>query len=168
MRIEAQRHVGLVVAQVDVVARPVLLDEGVLEEKGLLLGIGDDRLDLPHPVEQKTDLGAAVAAGGKIGPQPGAQVFRLADIENGPVLAFHDVNAAAGGKFFRIDHLRLAIGYRLSAIGYRLSAIGYRLSRLQGLRLNLELGPLASCLLPLASCQHTQAPEIKPDFSGHP
>ena len=38
--------VGLVVPQADVVPGPVLLDEGVLEEQGLQLGVGDDRLDL--------------------------------------------------------------------------------------------------------------------------
>ncbi len=56
-QIEPQGDEGLVVAQVDVVAGPVLLDQGVFEEQGLLLGIGDDGFDTASPARGETAPG---------------------------------------------------------------------------------------------------------------
>src|SRR5207249_2439976 len=53
-------HVALVVLQPDVVARPVLLDEVVLEDEGFLVAGGDQGLELGQTLDQEADLAALV------------------------------------------------------------------------------------------------------------
>src|SRR5207245_464940 len=54
-------HVALVVLQPDVVARPVLLDEVVLEDEGFLVAGGDQGLELGQALDQEAHLAALVA-----------------------------------------------------------------------------------------------------------
>ena len=44
--VEPQAGVGLVIPEDDVVAGPVLLDEGVLKKEGLFLRVGDDKIQV--------------------------------------------------------------------------------------------------------------------------
>ncbi len=59
-RVDAQTEVALVVAQLDVVARLVLLDEAVLEDGRLFLRCGDDRLEVAHRALEQRDEVALV------------------------------------------------------------------------------------------------------------
>ena len=65
--VEAQDDEVLVVAQPDVEARLVLLDELVLEEDRLLLGARDDDLEVAEQIVEQRHEGAVV-------PAPGVEV----------------------------------------------------------------------------------------------
>ena len=96
--LDADVGVGLVVPEVDVVARLEALDEVVLEDQRLGLGVGDDDLDV-------LDLGdedAQPLVGGtrllEVAPHAAAEVLRLADVEHRALGVFVLVDAGAGGE----------------------------------------------------------------------
>ena len=78
---------GLVVPEPDVERRPVPLDEILLEMERLDLVLGDDDLDVLDPIGQLLDRRASVGALLEVGPHPGPQRLRLADVQHlaGPV-----------------------------------------------------------------------------------
>ena len=83
--------IGLVVAQADVEARPVALDQLVFEDQRLQLGVGDDPLqvgDLGHQAP-----GAGFAIGLEVRPDAVAQHDRLADVDHLAVDGAVDVDA---------------------------------------------------------------------------
>ena len=92
--------IGLVVAEADVVPGPVLLDEGVLEEQGLELGVRDDRFDLAVGPQQRLGLGA-------LGPRPevrgDALLERpgLSDVEKLSLVPAEEVDAGRIGQILR-------------------------------------------------------------------
>src|SRR5262249_6454152 len=73
-------RIGLVVAEADVVARAILLDEGVLEEERLEIRPGDDRLDVAVAAEKGRGLGVGIAA--EVGRDALLQGKRLADVQD--------------------------------------------------------------------------------------
>ena len=82
----------LVVAQHDVEARLQLFDEAGFEQQGLGLGGGDDQLHRPGQGDHQADaLGVEAALG--VLQDALFDRLRLADIEAGPVLAIHAIDA---------------------------------------------------------------------------
>ena len=87
-------RIGLVVLEKDVVAGLMLLDEGVLEDKGLSFGAHDDVLDTADLAHQKAGLRAGYVAL-EVATDAATQVLRLPDVDDRALLA--DVLVAAGG-----------------------------------------------------------------------
>ena len=84
--------VGLVVAQADVEARPVALDEALLGQQRLGLVGGDEGLDAVDP------RGQAGVAAGEVGGDPFADRARLADVEQLAVAVVEEVDAGLVGQ----------------------------------------------------------------------
>ena len=70
--------ISLVIAQKDVVARLLLLDEIVLERQRFLLVVDDDVVEIDGLAQQRSGLGIGAAAFQKIRAHPRAQVVGLA------------------------------------------------------------------------------------------
>ena len=88
---EPQEGIGLVVALADVEARQVLLDQRVLEDQGLDLGVGLEPLDGGRLRHEQHGLGA-LAGGVDVGAKTGAQRAGLADVDHDAVGAAHQVD----------------------------------------------------------------------------
>ncbi len=87
-RAQPQRDEVLVVAELDVVARPVLLDEVVLEDRRLLFVAGDDGLEIADRALQDRNERAAVALRVlKVRTHARAQGLGLADVDDGALLS---------------------------------------------------------------------------------
>ena len=109
--VEPQDEEVLVVAELDVEARLVLLDELVLEEHRLLLGAGDDHLDVAEQIlEQRHEEAVVAPARVEVAADPRAQAGRLADVDHlaGPVL--HEV--AAGRSREGLERLTEGVVHR--------------------------------------------------------
>ena len=94
LRGQPDHRVGLAVLQIDVVLRRPLLDEVVLEDERLILGVGDDDLDIGH-VSQK-EPGLDVLFTGKVAADPVSQAAGLSHVDRRAIRVFHDVDARAG------------------------------------------------------------------------
>ena len=90
---EMDPRIALVVAQDDVVARPVLLDQVVLEEQRFGLGMGDGHFHRGGARQESPPLLVP-----RTTPQPGgeapSEVARLADVEDPLVAVDHPVDAS--------------------------------------------------------------------------
>ena len=89
---DADVGVGLVVAQADVEARPVALDEALLGEQRLGLGRGDEALD---PVDAR---GEARLPAGEVRGDPLADRARLADVDDLALAVVEEVDAGRVGQ----------------------------------------------------------------------
>ena len=87
--------VGLVILEADVEIGPVALDEGVLKDEGLGLGVGDDVLEIGQFADHAPGL--PVQAGGRteVGAEAVAEDGGLADIDHRPGGVFHQIDAGA-------------------------------------------------------------------------
>src|SRR2546426_1014806 len=74
-------RVALVVGEPDVEARPVFLDEVVLEQQSLRLARHDDRLEVGDLAHQGGVLGGRAGVGTEVTRHPRPQTLRLADVE---------------------------------------------------------------------------------------
>ena len=88
----AERQVGFVVAEHDVEARFVLLDQRVLKDLCLLGIEGDDDLEIAEEVVEVLDEVPGVVAG-EVAADAGAELGRLADVDDAPLVVAHDVDA---------------------------------------------------------------------------
>ena len=87
----------LVVAEPDVEARPVSLDQLVLEEDRVLFAGRDHHLDVPEEILEERDEDPAVAGAFlEILRDARAQADRLADVHDGAGPVLHDVAAGLG------------------------------------------------------------------------
>ena len=86
-----------IVLEADVVAGLELLDQRVFEQQRLFFVPGDQRLHVVHPGEQEPDMRAPVPAAGVL-PDPGAEVLRLSDVDDRPVLVREFIDAGGGGQ----------------------------------------------------------------------
>ncbi len=84
-------RVALVVAQADVEARPVLLDEALLGQQRLRLGRDDERLDAVDPLAHRRRL--ARRRGGEVRCDALAHGLRLADVDHAPERVLEGVDA---------------------------------------------------------------------------
>ncbi|MDT4873215.1 hypothetical protein FQZ97_1084490 [compost metagenome] len=124
---------GLVVAQQDVEARLQLLDEVGFQQQGLGLGRRDDQLHRPGQADHQPDA-LGVEAALRILHDAFLQRLGLADVEAGPVLAVHAIDAGLVGRAPRLVRDQLgglkgqgvALGVDRRLLGHR---AGYRLSR---------------------------------------
>ncbi len=91
--VDPQEQVLLVVAEKNVEGGAVPLDEGVLEEEGLLLRGGNDAPDLPDPRDEIRDRRPPVPARNRIVPDAGPQILRLPHVQDLPPAVAHDVDA---------------------------------------------------------------------------
>src|SRR5260370_16484313 len=97
--VEPQANEILVVAQLDVEARLVLLDQLVLEKQRLLLVPNQHRIDILEEPIQKRDEGSRVGSRRvEIRAHPTSQIHRLADVEDFLVSALHQLYARPGGN----------------------------------------------------------------------
>ena len=88
--------VGLVIPQQHVVAGLVLLDEVVLEDQRLGLGVGDRYLHIGNLAHQGAGLDA-VDVGPKVGGEPFFQILGLAHVDDGAAAVVHAVDTALVG-----------------------------------------------------------------------
>ena len=95
---ELDVRVGLIVAQQDVEARLALLDEVVLESKGLML-VGDENvLDIDGLSHERAGFGVGLRRFKQIRADAGAQVFGLADIDHFAFCVLVEIHPGLGGK----------------------------------------------------------------------
>jgi hypothetical protein len=105
----------LVVAKLDVVARAMLLDERVLEDRRLLLGRRDDRIEIADGLQKEgNELPLVRAPGLKVASDAAPQALGLAHVDDAPLLVFEEVNARLGrkGVELRLNGLREHLGGR--------------------------------------------------------
>ncbi len=108
-RVDAQADVALVVAKLDVESRLMLLDQRVFEDGRLLLGTGDDRLEIAHGALQKRHEVAFIARGSlKVAPHARAQALRLADVDDDALAILEQVAAGLSGQ--RVEFLEDGVG----------------------------------------------------------
>ncbi len=91
--VQAEQEVLLVVAQDHVVARPVLLDQALLQEQGLLLAGGGQHVHTEHAGHQGPGLGREPGRSAEIGGQAAAQALGLAHIEDAALSILHKIDA---------------------------------------------------------------------------
>jgi hypothetical protein len=94
--VEPQVDVALVVLEDDVVARPVLLDQVVLENQRFLLGAGDDVIDAHRSRDQELHRGPAVTTLAEVVPHPRSQRLSFSDIDHPPGFVLEKVDARVG------------------------------------------------------------------------
>ena len=116
---EPQRDEVLVVAQLDVEAGPVLLDQLVLEQDRVLLGRSDHHLHVGKEILEEGDESAGIAAALlEVLADAGAQVDGLADVHDVAGLVLHHV--AAGLRRQRLELLlQLSGEHRFSVAAIR-------------------------------------------------
>jgi hypothetical protein len=120
LRIQAEVDVALVVFEDDVVARPVFLDEVVLEDQGFLLGPRHHEVDALRARHQELDGGATVTAFAEIVLHARAQRLCFAHIKHPAVLVPEEVHPGVG---------REAVGLLPESVGNAVFAHSYRSSR---------------------------------------
>ena len=96
VRGDADYGVGFSVLEVDVVPGNMLLDEGVFEKQGLVLGFGDDEFQVPDLPDE--DRGLDVLVPGEVGTDAISEVFRLPDVEDGSLFVPHEVHPGIQGE----------------------------------------------------------------------
>ena len=116
---EPQRYEVLVVAQLDVEAGPVLLDQLVLEQHRVLLGRSDHHLHVGEEVLEEGDEGPRIAAALlEVLADTRAQIDGLADVHDLAGLVLHQV--ATGLRRQRLELLlQLSGEHRFSVAGIR-------------------------------------------------
>ena len=95
---DGQLDVGirLVVAQKDVVARLLLLDQVVLERQRFLLVVHDDVVEVNRLAQQRSGLGVSSRAFQKIRTHARAQAVGLAHVDDLPVGVLVEIHAGRG------------------------------------------------------------------------
>ena len=77
--------IGLAVLEVDVVARLVLLDQRILEQQRVKLGLSDNRLNVGDLAHQHAESGGIMALV-EVRTHPLLEVLGLADVQDHPIL----------------------------------------------------------------------------------
>ena len=95
---ELDVRISFVVAQKDVVARLLLLDEVVLERQRFLVVVDDDVVDVDGLAHERAGLGVGQGFVREIVTDAGAQILGLADINDLAFGVLVQVHAGRGGK----------------------------------------------------------------------
>ena len=95
-RRELDVGIALVVAQQNVIARLLLLDQVVFERQRLALVGHDDVLDIDGLAQQAAGLGVFGGAVEKVGAHPGPQVLGLADVNDLAFGVLVEIHAGIG------------------------------------------------------------------------
>jgi hypothetical protein len=98
---EPEAGIILVVPQFYVVPWMMFLDEMVLQNEGLFLRIGDDRVDVCHPFDQGERLDVFAIGPLKVGVDAVSQIASFSNVENGPLRVFEKVDTRMGRKMFQ-------------------------------------------------------------------
>jgi hypothetical protein len=88
----------LVIAQEDVEAWLLLLDQVVLKRQRLFLVVYDDVLDVYRLTEQAPGFSVLVRALHEVRPHPGTQALRFADVDHFSLGVLVQVHAGSGGE----------------------------------------------------------------------
>ena len=100
----------LVVAQPDVVARPVLLDEVALEDESLDLGGGHHVVEVLDPGHERLGLRGQLGSGAEIGADPIRERLRLTDVDHLAAGVLEQVHPRLGRQRSQLlDELRSAL-----------------------------------------------------------
>ena len=97
-RIDSEEGIEFVVFQEDIVERFVQFDQIILEDERLLLGMGDQVVeigDLRDHLEHLLRLGRTI----EIGAHAVFEILRLADVDDPPALVSHHIHPAVRGEF---------------------------------------------------------------------
>ena len=91
--------ISLVVAQQDVVARLVLLDEIIFERQRFFFVVDLNEIDGPRFADQRSgfDVGQAVVI--EVAADPAAEIFCLADVDDGAVGVFVEIHSGQQRQF---------------------------------------------------------------------
>ena len=89
---------GFVIAQEDVEARLVLLNEIVFKGESFLVVIDLDKIDVARFGDETTGLGFRQPIFIEITSDAATKILRFADVQNLPFAIFVEVNARLGGK----------------------------------------------------------------------
>ncbi len=91
-------EVLLVVAEDDVVARLVALDEVVFENQGFDFGVGEDEIEVGDAGDEATGLGVESFGTAEVGTDAAAQGKGLTDVDDVAGGVVHEVDAGGGGE----------------------------------------------------------------------
>ena len=83
----------LVVLEALIVLRLDVLDESGFHQEGVHLAVGGEKIDVHHLADPVGDSPVPLGSFLKIGARAGAQVFRLADVDDPPLGVLHQVQA---------------------------------------------------------------------------
>ena len=91
-----EQHILLVVAQNDIVVRPVLLDQACLKQQGFLFRGGVQRVQRDGMPDHRHGLGRELLLRTEIGKDALAQVARLAHIDDFPQSVLVQIHSGRG------------------------------------------------------------------------
>ena len=116
---DLDERVALVVAQPDVEAGPMLLDQVRLEQEGLAHRVSHDVLDVRHLGGHAHDPRVEADLRPEVGADPMPEQIGLADVQNSPIGALHQVHPGGEGKLAqdRADMRVARCGYRHGRLG---------------------------------------------------
>ncbi len=103
--------VTLRVLEVDVVLRLVLLDQRVLKNERLDLGVGDDEVEPGDGGDEALGLRVEVVPG-EVTRDPTFQVLCLSDVDDGALIVGEEVAPGFGRETLEVDHGFLSISFR--------------------------------------------------------
>jgi hypothetical protein len=92
--------VGLIIPEINIIFRPILLDQVVLQYQSLFLGIGNQIVKIRRPGHQGGNPGTIIPRSTEIVQDPTPEIPGLPDIENLPRRIFHQINSRKGRKRF--------------------------------------------------------------------
>ncbi len=95
---ELDVRISFVVAQEDVVARLLLLDEVVLERQRLFFVADDDVFNIDSLTEEAAGFGILVGSSDEVRTYPRAEVLGLSHVDNLAFGVLVEVHAGGGGK----------------------------------------------------------------------
>lgn len=80
---EANKRIGFIITQQDVVFRLVLLDERIFKQECIKFGVNDGEFDFPNLLDQFSSFGVVVLNAGEIATYSVLEVFRFSYIDDG-------------------------------------------------------------------------------------
>ena len=98
-QVNFQVGIGLVILEAGVEVRLVPLNQGVFQDQGLRLGVGDDELEIGQLGHHPADFGRHTVGRAEVGTQAVAEDVGLAHIQHEVLGVFHNIDA----RLFRDD-----------------------------------------------------------------
>ena len=122
--LDANIGIAFIVAQHYIVARQILLDQGVFQQQGVGLRFHHRKLQAAGVLDHHAGLVGTVPAVAEIGGHAAAQVLGLAHVEDGVLLVDKAVDARLPGD--GIGDGLVVVGGHCSVFGVRCSVFGIR------------------------------------------
>ena len=92
-KVNLQVGIGLVILEASIEVGLVSLNEGVFQDQGFRLSVGDDKLKIRQLGNHLTNLGRKAGRGAEVSPEPVAQNTGLANIQNLILGVSHNIDA---------------------------------------------------------------------------